>query len=329
LHFFCEECLSTSMPTTDDGRPVDVKTGMAYPDGKAPRLTTDALYAEYLEYCRLFNVPVPAEKGQVGRYVKEKFDIASIVTTVDKVSARCYPGLWLLKSATLAYAELSLNYSNYTETTDKLQKGEVKSDISSLLTTATTEEWPKEVIEEIGRMFDYIQSCQNPQDISYEGYLKNGVVSVVTVVSGRKIAIPEKSPVVLPSLPCSLVGDPVVRKKSSTIEADLQRAEEQRLEKEAHDRAQAAKYTGKRPKSYSEMAGSVPFDTSSPEAVKICRSIRGQLMKGIAPRIDFLVKETELPKESIEGYLNSAPWIRKDDSSPAGIVVYLPLEASA
>ena len=26
-------------------------------------------------------------------------------------------------------------------------------------------------------MFDYIQSCQNPQDISYEGYLKNGVVS--------------------------------------------------------------------------------------------------------------------------------------------------------
>lgn len=36
LHFFCEECLSTSMPTTEDGRPVDVKTGMVYPDGKAP-----------------------------------------------------------------------------------------------------------------------------------------------------------------------------------------------------------------------------------------------------------------------------------------------------
>lgn len=114
----------------------------------------------------------------------------------------------------------------------------------------------------------------------------------------------------------------------NSIEADLQRAEEQRREKEAHhDRAQVAKYAGKRPKSYSEMAGSVPFDTSSQEAVKICRSFRGQLMKGIAPRIDFLVKETELSKEFIEGYLNSAPWIRKDDSSPAGIVVYLPLEA--
>jgi hypothetical protein len=235
------------MPTTEDGKPVDVKTGMAYPDGKAPRLTTDALYAEYIEYCRLFNVPVPAEKGQVGKYIKEKFEIASTVTTVEKVSARCYPGLWLSKSANLAYAELSLNYSNYTETTDKLQKGEGKNGISSLLTTATTEEWPKEVIEEIGRMFDYIQSCQNPQDISYEGYLTNGVVSVVTVVSGQKIAIPEKSPVVLPSLPCSLAADPVVRKESRTIEAELRRAEEQAKAKEEHFMKVAEEHTGKMP----------------------------------------------------------------------------------
>jgi hypothetical protein len=115
----------------------------------------------------------------------------------------------------------------------------------------------------------------------------------------------------------------------NTIEFDLQRAEEQRRENEAHDRAQVAKYTKKRIRSYSEMVGSVPCDTSSPEAEQICRAARGLLTKGIAPRIDFLVKETGLPKESIEGYLNSAPWIRKDDSSPAGIVVYLPSEASA
>jgi hypothetical protein len=329
LHFFCEECLSTSMPTTEDGKPVDVKTGMVYPDGKAPRLTTDALHAEYLEYCRLFNVPVPAEKGQVGKYIKEKFAIASTVTTVEKVSARCYPGLWLSKSANLAYAELSQNYSNYTETTDKLQKGEGKNGISSHLTTATTEEWPKEVIEEIGRMFDYIQSCQNPQDISYEGYLKNGVVSVVTVVSGQKIAIPEKSPVVLPSLPCSLEGDPVVSKESGTIEAELLRAEEQRREKKVHEREQAAKYAKKRPKSYSEMARCVPSDTSSPEAEKICRAARGLLMKGMAPRIDFLVSDTGLPETTIQAYMDNAPWVRKDDSSPAGIVVYLPSEAPA
>jgi len=93
-------------------------------------------------------------------------------------------------------------------------------------------------------MFDYIQSCQNPQDISYEGYLKNGVVSVVTVVSGREIAIPEKSPVVLPSLPCSLEGDPVVRKEPSIIEADLRRAEEEQLKKEEHFREVAEKHTG-------------------------------------------------------------------------------------
>jgi len=127
---------------------------------------------------------------------------------------------------------------------------------------------------------------------------------------------------------------------SDSIETDLLQAEEQTRAKEEHFRKVAVEHTGPKldpPKrvgtkkilSYSEMAGFVPYDTSSSETEKICRSFRGQLMKGMAPRIDFLVKETELPKESIEGYLNSAPWIRKDDSSPAGIVVYLPVEALA
>jgi hypothetical protein len=116
---------------------------------------------------------------------------------------------------------------------------------------------------------------------------------------------------------------------SVSIQADLLRVEEERKAKEDHAREQAAKYTKKRIRSYSEMAGSVPYDKSSPEAEKICRAARGLLTKGMAPRIDFLVKETGLPKESIESYLNSAQWIRKDDSSPAGIVVYLPMEAEA
>ena len=186
LHFFCEECLSTSMPVTETGKAIDVKTGMTYPDGQTPRLTTTALYEQYQEYCRLFNVPVPAEKGQVGRYLNEKFGISSAGTTEEKVRIRYYPGLWLSKSARLAYAELSLNYSNYSKTTDKLQEEEGKNDIINLFTTATTEEWPKEVIEEIERMFGYIQSCQNPQDISYEGYVKNAVVSVVAVVVSNR-----------------------------------------------------------------------------------------------------------------------------------------------
>jgi len=51
-------------------------------------------------------------------------------------------------------------------------------------------------------------------------------------------------------------------------------------------------------------------------------------MKGIAPRLDFLIKDTGLSINAIEGYLSSASWVLKDDSSPGGIVVYLPVEAS-
>jgi len=112
------------------------------------------------------------------------------------------------------------------------------------------------------------------------------------------------------------------------IKADLLQAEEERKAKEAHAGEQAAKYIKKRFRSYSDMAGSVPYDTSSSEAEKICRSFRGQLMKGIAPRLDFLIKDTGLSINAIEGYLSSASWVLKDDSSPGGIVVYLPVEAS-
>jgi hypothetical protein len=152
------------MPVTDDGKAIDVTTGLSYPDRVLPRLTTDLLYNEYREYCQLFNVPVPAEKGQIGKYIKTKFDISSTNTTENKIQIRYYPGLWLANTAKQVYAEVSHNnYSNYSETTDKLQEEE-GNDISSLLTTATTEEWPKEVIEEIERMYQYIQSCDDPED---------------------------------------------------------------------------------------------------------------------------------------------------------------------
>jgi hypothetical protein len=53
------------------------------------------------------------------------------------------------------------------------------------------------------------------------------------------------------------------------------------------------------------------------------------LADGIAPRIEFLVEETKLPEETLQAYLNSASWVRKDDSSPAGIVFYLPTETAS
>ncbi len=321
LHYFCEECLSTSMPVTDSGKALDVKTGLTYPDGQIPRLTITALYEEYQEYCRLFNVPVPAEKGQIGKYLKEKYSVSSTVSTESKQSIRYYPGLWIAKSAKLAHAELSLNYSNYSKTTPKLQDDDGKNDISGLLTTATTEKWPQWVIEEIERMFCYIQSCKDPREISYESYQKNAVVSVVAVVSGQKIAIPEKSAVV-----CPVVS--VVVEERQGIEAELQRAEELRREKEEHDREQAAKYT-KQPKSYSDMIPLLPKEGSTKEETAIFMAMRGLLARGIGPRIDFLAKDTKLPEATIKEILDRSDRIRKDESSPAGIVVYLPSEASA
>jgi phage/plasmid-associated DNA primase len=203
LPYFCDECLTTTMPATDAGQAINVLTGMLFPKGEFPRLTTEMLVEQYMAYCERFNVPVPAEKNQIGKYISKKYNIQSKGTTENKKEVRYYPGLWLSKSAALAHAEFSLNYSNYSKTTAKLQEREGEKDISSLLTTATTGEWPKEVIEEIARMFDYIQSCQNPQDISYEGYLQNGVVPVVAVVSGPTIAKEDNSPVVFPQLSCS------------------------------------------------------------------------------------------------------------------------------
>jgi hypothetical protein len=82
-------------------------------------------------------------------------------------------------------------------------------------------------------------------------------------------------------------------------------------------------------KFYPEMAVDVPNDMSSPEAEQICNAFRRSLRRGDAPRMDGLVKDTGLAEATILAYLDSAPWIRKDDSSPSGIVVYLPRPVEA
>jgi hypothetical protein len=171
-------------------------------------------------------------------------------------------------------------------------------------------------------MFRFIQSCENPQDISYENYLKNAVVSVVAVVSGQEIAIPEK-----PAVVCPVVA--VVEDERSSIKAELQRAEDRAREKEDHAKEQAAKYTTKRPKAYSEMIPLLPKEGSTKEETAIFTAMRGLLARGIGPRIDFLAKDTKLPEVTIKEILDRSDGIRKDDSSPAGIVVYLPSEAPA
>ncbi len=83
----------------------------------------------------------------------------------------------------------------------------------------------------------------------------------------------------------------------------------------------------KKIKSYSDMLTLVPFEYDSPIEESICKAFRGLLARGIAPRLDMMIQETGLDADHLRWYLDEAPWIRKDDSSPAGIVVYLPAEA--
>jgi hypothetical protein len=185
LHYFCEECL-----TTNEEDAIDNPAGWSYP-GSTPKLTTTALYEEYQEYCRLFHVPVPIGKGQLGKHLKGKFSISSVVTRENNEQIRYYPGLWISKSAKTAHDEISSSYdsySSYTPATAQLQEDKRENSISSLLAEAATGEWPREVLTEIERMFKFIESCGDPQEISYENYLQNDVAVVAT---RQKIAISE------------------------------------------------------------------------------------------------------------------------------------------
>jgi phage/plasmid-associated DNA primase len=192
LHYFCEECLTIESTEAIESSPGNTP----------PKLRVGQLYDMYMEYCHLFNVPVPAEKGQIGKYINEKYNITSTATRENNQGIRYYPGLWIAKSAKLAYAELTFSYSSNSLATDKQQIKEGKTPINSLLATVATDEWPKWVIEEIERMYEYIQSCDDPQKISYKGYLQNAVAAVATVAERQQIAISEKSAVAEPLQCC-------------------------------------------------------------------------------------------------------------------------------
>jgi hypothetical protein len=116
-------------------------------------------------------------------------------------------------------------------------------------------------------------------------------------------------------------------KSIDEIIADHQKAGKPTAKRDALNKRKCAKPT--RLKFYPEMAEDVPQDTSSPETELICNAFRRSLRRGDAPRMDDLVKDTGLAEATILVYLEGASWIRKDDSSPAGIVVYLPLPVEA
>jgi hypothetical protein len=96
-----------------------------------------------------------------------------------------------------------------------------------------------------------------------------------------------------------------------------------------HPRKDEPSPTKKRIRSYSDMITLVPFEYDSPIEESICKAFRGLLVRGIAPRLEMMIQETGLDADLVKMYLNDAPWIRKDDSSPSGIVVYLPVPVEA
>jgi len=101
LNTFCEDCLSTTWP---------------YENEIPEKLKVDAVYSEYLEYCKLFNVTDPASNVEFGRYISKKFDKTSVHTTEnlngEKISYRYYPGLYQIKYAKTLYAEIKLHFED-------------------------------------------------------------------------------------------------------------------------------------------------------------------------------------------------------------------------
>lgn len=173
LEYFCNDCLSTYPPEF----------------GQATSVTVDQAYNEYLEYCRLFNVPVPANQIRFGRYIKDRFGIVSSVTKIDGKSQRVYPGLYLVTTAKTAHAEFLVNFSApstdsgyrfYRSVTDWLQ---IEASTDSEVTDSTD----FLAIEEIKRMVGYIEERArggNFADIKFDAFVKKSVESV-TIDSGR------------------------------------------------------------------------------------------------------------------------------------------------
>lgn len=232
LATFFDGCINTTWPYTKDDT-----------EGETPKkLKVDEVYEEYLKYCRLFNVTVPAEKVPFGRYISERYHVQSDSTSEmvgkKKVSFRYYPGIYLIKSAVTANAEVKTffndtNHRYHTSTTDLLQIWGIEKSICSHNTTDTTDKVLSEVIGEIEEMYKFISTCQNERDICYENYLKGSVVSVVENDNGSK---DDDFPTTDDNGICgkSVVGSVVEEKKPNSIEAELKQAEERAQAKEEH-----------------------------------------------------------------------------------------------
>jgi hypothetical protein len=80
------------------------------------RLKVDEAYNEYLAYCKLFKVPIPADKNPFGKYISTKFSVVSTMTRENNIPFRYYPGLFLWKPAREANADFVMKYDSSNRT---------------------------------------------------------------------------------------------------------------------------------------------------------------------------------------------------------------------
>ena len=137
---------------------------------------------------------LPITDNQFGRNIRSKYSIksASSSTTKEgkKIDYRYYPGLSLVKTAQEVYDELAKDYDKYdSTTTDLLQIWTGKTSNTSDNTTDTTDFILKEVIDEIERICDYINSCKSPEEIKYNLYIKNLSDLTYESKNDREIAV--------------------------------------------------------------------------------------------------------------------------------------------
>ena len=203
IQYFCNDCLDTKWPYEVD--PKDPRT-------EVPKLEVPDAYASYLEYCKLFNVPEPAHKNPFGKYLVEKYQVKSKNSSRSSESGkkedyRYYPNLFLVKSAKVAYAEFSMTYdsgnvnttgerentpkyySKPSNTTAILQEWLGKNSISKDNTTGTTGEvvFLTDIIEILEKMYEFINSCKNPKDISYREFLAHFPVVPVVLDKNKPV----------------------------------------------------------------------------------------------------------------------------------------------
>lgn len=184
LSSFCKDCIDTVPPEMINMyRPVTAKD----------------LYNEYLEYCKLFNVPTPANENVFGRHIKKEFDIKSASTTLEGKSVRVYRGIYIAQTARLAHEVFLASYDdgrasrNYRSTTDSATKTtNLSPETTELLQIygstdiETTDPMTFLVIDAIVRMWTYIQQS-DPADISYEKFLQRTAESVVSIAGDAAI----------------------------------------------------------------------------------------------------------------------------------------------